>query len=54
VWSWRADHARAAALDLGPAATGVTVNGNNVTAYGLFVEHYQKTETVWERPVAAP
>ena len=23
------------------------VNGNNVTAYGLAVEHYQQDETVW-------
>jgi hypothetical protein len=26
--------------------TGVVVNGDNVTAYGLFVEHYQKHEVV--------
>jgi hypothetical protein len=25
----------------------VVVNGDNVTAYGLFVEHYQKTEVIW-------
>src|SRR6266702_2995730 len=25
----------------------VIVNGNNVTAYGLFVEHYQKYEVIW-------
>ena len=29
------------------ADTGVIVNGDNVTAYGLFVEHYQKTEVIW-------
>jgi hypothetical protein len=29
------------------ADTGVIVNGDDVTAYGLFVEHYQKTETIW-------
>ena len=23
------------------------MNGNNVTAYGLFVEHYQKYEVIW-------
>jgi hypothetical protein len=48
VWAWRADHGAGAGLwtsDQG--ATGVTVNGNNVTAYGLAVEHYQKYETVW-------
>ena len=26
---------------------GVVVNGDNVTAYGLFVEHYQKFEVIW-------
>ena len=29
------------------ADTGVAVTGNNVTAYGLFVEHYQKNEVIW-------
>ena len=30
-----------------PADTGLVVNGNNVTAYGLAVEHYQKNEVIW-------
>jgi hypothetical protein len=48
VWAWRADHgAGAGSWTSDQAATGVVVNGNNVTAYGLFVEHYQKDETVW-------
>jgi hypothetical protein len=29
------------------ADTGVIVNGDDVTAYGLFVEHYQKYEVIW-------
>jgi len=29
------------------ADTGVIVNGDNVVATGLFVEHYQKDETIW-------
>ena len=29
------------------ADTGVVVNGDNVTAYGLFVEHFQKYEVIW-------
>jgi hypothetical protein len=29
------------------ADTGVIVNGDDVTAYGLFVEHYQKNEVIW-------
>ena len=48
VWSWRADHgAGAGSWTSDTAATGLTVNGNNVTAYGLAVEHYQQYETVW-------
>src|SRR5581483_8258296 len=27
--------------------TGVIVNGNDVDAYGLFVEHFQKFEVIW-------
>lgn len=29
------------------APNGLTVNGNGVTAYGLFVEHYQQYEVTW-------
>ena len=29
------------------ADTGLIVNGNNVTAYGLFIEHYQKYQVIW-------
>jgi hypothetical protein len=48
VWSWRADHGAGAGTWTGDTAnTGLTVNGNNVTAYGLAVEHYQQYETVW-------
>ena len=48
IWSWRADHgAGSGSWTSDTAATGLTVNGNNVTAYGLAVEHYQQYETVW-------
>ncbi|HEV3169558.1 MAG TPA: carbohydrate-binding protein, partial [Actinocrinis sp.] len=48
VWSWRADHgAGGGSWTSDTAATGTTVNGNSVTAYGLAVEHYQQYETVW-------
>ena len=58
VWAWRADHGANTSVT-GPqgqvgagwtynqADTGVVVNGDNVTAYGLAVEHYQKTEVIW-------
>jgi hypothetical protein len=47
IWSWRADHGNGVGWTLNTADTGLIVNGDNVTAYGLFVEHYQKTETIW-------
>jgi len=47
VWAWRADHGNGVGWTKNTADTGVVVNGNNVTAYGLFVEHYQKYEVVW-------
>ena len=47
IWSWRADHGNGVGWTSNTADTGTTVNGNNVTAYGLAVEHYQKYETVW-------
>ncbi|WP_182453501.1 discoidin domain-containing protein [Streptacidiphilus sp. P02-A3a] len=48
VWAWRADHgAGGGSWTSDQAATGVIVNGNNVTAYGLAVEHYQQYETIW-------
>ena len=48
VWIWRADHgAGAGTWTSDQADTGLTVNGNAVTAYGLAVEHFQKNETVW-------
>ena len=48
VWAWRADHgAGGGSWTSDQGATGVIVNGNNVTAYGLAVEHYQQYETIW-------
>ena len=47
IWAWRADHGNGVGWKANTADTGVVVNGDNVTAYGLFVEHYQKYEVVW-------
>jgi hypothetical protein len=47
IWAWRADHGNGVGWTLNTADTGVVVNGDDVTAYGLFVEHYQKYEVVW-------
>jgi hypothetical protein len=48
IWAWRADHGAGAGTFAGDVAdTGVVVNGDNVSALGLFVEHFEKTETIW-------
>jgi hypothetical protein len=47
VWAWRADHGNGVGWTTNTADTGVIVNGDNVTAYGLFVEHFQKYEVIW-------
>lgn len=47
IWSWRADHGTAATWTGNPAAHGLIVNGNNVLATGLAVEHYQQSQVVW-------
>jgi hypothetical protein len=47
IWAWRADHGSGVGWTNNTADTGVIVNGDNVTAYGLFVEHYQKYEVIW-------
>ncbi|HEY8043660.1 MAG TPA: discoidin domain-containing protein [Streptosporangiaceae bacterium] len=49
VWAWRADHGNSGTVGwtTNTADNGMIVNGNNVEATGLFVEHYQKTEVAW-------
>jgi hypothetical protein len=49
IWAWRGDHGNAGTIGwtINTADHGLIVNGNNVTAYGLFVEHYQKAEVIW-------
>jgi hypothetical protein len=49
IWAWRADHGNSGTVGwtTNTADNGMTVNGNNVEATGLFVEHYQKTEVAW-------
>jgi hypothetical protein len=50
LWLWRADHS-GSGVDSGwsnnIAKNGLIVNGNHVTAYGLFVEHFQEYQTLW-------
>ncbi|SMB78762.1 discoidin domain-containing protein [Deinococcus hopiensis] len=48
IWAWRADHGKyPTGWTVNTADTGVIVNGNNVLATGLFVEHYQKYQVIW-------
>ncbi len=47
IWAWRADHGAGVGWTVNTADTGVVVNGDNVTAYGLFVEHYQRYDVIW-------
>ncbi|KIX96498.1 uncharacterized protein Z520_07764 [Fonsecaea multimorphosa CBS 102226] len=49
IWLWRADHGNPGAVGwtVNAAENGLTVEGHDVIAYGLFVEHFQKLQTVW-------
>ncbi len=47
TWIWRADHGDGVGWEKNLSANGLVVNGNDVTAYGLFVEHHQQFQTVW-------
>ncbi|KRE71347.1 Ig-like domain-containing protein [Paenibacillus sp. Soil750] len=46
-WVWRADHGTGAGWDSNTTINGMIVNGNDVTMYGLFVEHFHEYQTVW-------
>jgi hypothetical protein len=52
TWVWRADHgvegfSDTERWDTNIGRNGVIVNGDNVTATGLFVEHFQEYNTIW-------
>jgi hypothetical protein len=49
IWAWRADHGVAGSVGwtVNTGQNGVIVNGDNVTATGLFVEHYQQYNVIW-------
>lgn len=48
LWIWRADHGDGVGWDTNPAETGIVIKGNYVNAYGLFVEHFEKYQTIWK------
>ena len=47
LWLWRADHGEGAAWTSNENKNGLIVNGDHVTIYGLFVEHTQEYQTLW-------
>ncbi|MFF8683139.1 RICIN domain-containing protein [Streptomyces sp. NPDC015237] len=47
MWIWRGDHGAGVGWTVNTGDTGIIVNGDDVTMYGLFVEHYQKYQTIW-------
>jgi hypothetical protein len=47
TWIWRADHGKGVGWNQNLSTNGMVVNGNNVTVYGLFVEHHQEFQVLW-------
>ncbi len=47
TWIWRADHGKGVGWDQNLSDNGLIVNGDRVTAYGLFVEHHQQYQVLW-------
>ena len=47
TWIWRADHGSGVGWSLNTNENGLVVNGDNVIAYGLFVEHEQQFQVLW-------
>ena len=46
-WLWRADHGTGIEWMDGQNKHGLVVNGDDVTIYGLFNEHFQGYQTLW-------
>ncbi len=47
IWAWRADDGAGVGWTANTSDTAVVVNGRNVTATGLFSEHFQKYNVIW-------
>ncbi|MEU7457104.1 discoidin domain-containing protein [Streptosporangium roseum] len=47
TWLWRGDHGAGIGWNVNTAETGLVVNGDDVLATGLFVEHYRKYDVEW-------
>jgi hypothetical protein len=47
IWAWRADHGTGVGWTSNVSDHGLIVNGDNVTALGLMVEHHEKNQVLW-------
>ncbi|MCF2537342.1 coagulation factor 5/8 type domain-containing protein [Streptomyces sp. FB2] len=47
TWVWRADHGDGVGWETNRADYGVVVNGDDVLATGLFVEHFNRYDVQW-------
>jgi len=47
TWIWRADHGAGVGWATNRSDNGLIVNSDNVTIYGLFVEHHQQFQVLW-------
>ncbi|MFI5809359.1 MULTISPECIES: coagulation factor 5/8 type domain-containing protein [unclassified Streptomyces] len=47
TWVWRADHGTGVGWETNRADYGIRVNGSDVLATGLFVEHFNKYDVQW-------
>jgi hypothetical protein len=47
TWIWRADHGEGVGWETNRADYGLVVNGSDVLATGLFVEHFNKYDVQW-------
>ena len=46
-WLWRADHGSGVGWNTNTSKNGLVVNGDYVTIYGLFNEHFQEYQNIW-------
>jgi len=46
-WVWRGDHGQGIGWNKNTTRNGLIVTGDNVTFYGLFVEHFHEYQTLW-------
>ena len=47
TWIWRADHGKGVGWTENTSDNGLIVNGDHTTIYGLFVEHHQQYQVLW-------